>query len=83
MMQIVINFDDVYDPISVEPGMVSMTFIAPQKDGTEKELLVDIVDLGNPFLHNVYNLGFGPPGGKGSFVGNVRLKDAKRNYQLR
>jgi hypothetical protein len=76
MMQIVINFEDFYEPETLEEDITGMTFLAPQKKGPDQLLLVKIEALGNPFLPGVYNLGFGPPDGKGSFIDNVRLKHA-------
>ena len=74
MMQIVVNFDDTYVPVTLNQELTLMTFMAPQKLGADQELLIKIEPLGNPFLPNVFNLGFGPPDGAGGFVDNVRLK---------
>ncbi len=39
-------------------------------------IFVKIEPLHNTYLPNVYNLGFGPPDGKGGFHDDVRLKHA-------
>ena len=76
LAMITINFEDTYDPIGMDPDLCEMRFISPQKAGADRELLLKITPHPNPFLPNVYNLGFGPPGGKGGFLDDVRLKHA-------
>ncbi|MFD1258825.1 hypothetical protein ACFQ3S_18600 [Mucilaginibacter terrae] len=61
MMQIVVDFNDTYVPITLNQELTLMTFMAPQKIGTDQELLIKIEPQGNPFLPNVFNLDFGPP----------------------
>ena len=74
MMRIIINLEDTYEPVTLETDLTMMTFIAPQIKNAAQELVIKIEPLGNPLLPNVYNLGFGPPDGKGGFIDNVRLK---------
>ena len=73
-MDIIINFQDTYEPVSIESDFSAMTFNSPQRDGTNELILVKIEPLENLFLPNVYNLGFGPPDGKGGFKDDVRPK---------
>jgi len=73
-MQIIINFEDTYQPVCLSDDLSEMTFDSPQMDGTDKRLLVQITPHPDPLLPNVYNLGFGPPDGQGRFVDSIRLR---------
>ncbi|PWG79311.1 DUF6934 family protein [Pararcticibacter amylolyticus] len=72
-MQVSINFDDIYDAVSISDDLTEMIFNAPQNDGNTCQLLVKIKKHPDPHLPNVYNLGFGPPNRSGGFRDNVRL----------
>jgi len=76
MMDILINFENTYEPISIESDFSEMTFHSRQKDGANELILVQIKPLNNPNLPNVHNLGFGPPDGNGRFRDDVRLRHA-------
>jgi hypothetical protein len=76
MMDIAINFEDTYEPIDIKSDFFEMTFNSPQKDGSTELIIVQVEPLNNPDLPNVYNIGFGPPDGKGRFRDDVRLKHA-------
>jgi len=78
-MPIIINFEDTYEPLSFGDNLTSMAFNAPQKDGREVELFILISPHSDPLLPNVYNLGFGPPDGNGSFLDDVRLNHQSLN----
>jgi len=69
-----INFEDTYEPITIESDLSRMTFNSPQIDGSVKLLLVKITPHPDSHLPNVYNLGFGPPDGLGGFYDDVKLK---------
>lgn len=51
-----------------------MLFNSPQANGETEVILVTIAPHPDSYLPNVYNLGFGPPDGKGGFKDNVKLK---------
>jgi hypothetical protein len=74
MMDIVINFEETYDPVKIESDFSELAFISPQKDGSNELIVVQIEPLNNSDLPNVFNLGFGPPDGNGRFRDDVRLK---------
>jgi len=78
-LNININFEDIYTPIDIMQDFSEMTFISPQKDGTDVELLVFIKPHPDPELPNVYNLGFGPPDGNSQFLDNVKLYHLNNN----
>jgi hypothetical protein len=73
---ITVNFEDTYDPTNISDDLSRMTFVSPLTNGILQELLVKISPHPDPFLPNVFNLGFGPPGGPNDFLDNVRLKHA-------
>lgn len=73
-MTVNINFENTYLPLTMSDDFSTMTFEPPQKNGADQLLLVKIDNKDDPLLPNVYNLGFGPPNGTGSFTDNVRLK---------
>jgi hypothetical protein len=73
-MKITINFDDTYLPVQIQNDLSKMTFSSPQIDGSEALIVVIIERLDNPYMPNVYNLGFGPLDGNGGFLDNIRLK---------
>jgi hypothetical protein len=75
-LKVIINFEDTYQPIHIEPDFSEMSFISPQKDGSSTELLVFIKPHPDAELPNVYNLGFGPPNGEGSFHDDIKLRHA-------
>jgi hypothetical protein len=74
MIDITINLEDTYDPGYIENDFSELRFNSPQKKGPHTLIVVKIEPLNNPYLPNVYNLGFGPPDGKGGFRDDVRLK---------
>ena len=76
VMPVTIDFAETYPPETLADDLSEMTFISPQKDGSGQILMVQIAPHPDPLLPNVYNLGFGPPGGNGSFIDNVRLRHA-------
>src|SRR5215813_13047028 len=69
-----IDLHDTYQPISINLDFSQMTFHSPQSDGTYQRILVKIEHYNDPYLPNVFNLGFGPPNCIGSFHDNLRLK---------
>jgi hypothetical protein len=71
-----IDFEDTYDPITVEDDFSEMTFESPQVGGKGELLSVQIRPHTDPHLPKVYNLGFGPTNGKGGLQDNIRLKHA-------
>lgn len=73
---ITIDFDQVYEPLTLSEDFSEMTFNAPQLGAADELIVVQITPHSDPLLPNVYNLGFGPLDGKGGFVDNVRLKHA-------
>ncbi len=76
---ITINFEDTYEPISIESDLSQMTFNSPQANGAIKIILVKIDSHPDKYLPNVYNLGFGPPNGKGGFQDSLKLKHLNSN----
>ena len=74
-----INFEETYDPISIESDLSQMTFDSPQSDGTSKLILVKIDNHPDEYLPNVYNLGFGPPDEEGGFKDYVKLRHINNN----
>jgi hypothetical protein len=76
---ITINFEETFDPITIESDLSQMTFQSPQVSGANELLLVKISPHPDPHLPNVYNLGFGPPNGNGGFQDNTRLKHSDTN----
>ncbi|MFC0513655.1 DUF6934 family protein [Mucilaginibacter angelicae] len=78
-MQVNINFDQTYSPLTLANDLTVMTFESPQIDGSVQEILILISPHPDPLLPGVFNLGFGPPDGNGAFKDNVRLKHANLN----
>lgn len=76
---ITIDFTKTYPPVSLEKDYTSMTFYSPQINDTEVMIIVQLKSHPISRLPNVYNLGFGPSDGKGSFLDNVPLQHADRN----
>ncbi|MBC7758981.1 MAG: hypothetical protein H7069_09000 [Phormidesmis sp. FL-bin-119] len=76
---ITIDFENSYVPLTVDPAFTSMTFNSPQTDGSEELIVVQLQPYPISKLPNVYNLGFGPSDGDGSFRDNVPLRHADRN----
>lgn len=81
-MNLIINFENTYDPISIKSDLSEMTFKSLQTDGSEALILAKIEPLHNQYLPNVYNLGFGPPAINGTFNDNIRLKHANNSKVL-
>jgi len=79
MMNITINLEDTYYPVDIKSDFSEMTFNSPQKTGWDELIFVKIEPLDNPYLPNVYNLGFGPPDMQGGFRDDVRLKHSNVN----
>ncbi|HEY8927706.1 MAG TPA: hypothetical protein VIM55_00845 [Mucilaginibacter sp.] len=75
----IINFDETYEPISIESDLSQMTFNSPQIDGSNVLILVKITPHPDQYLPNVYNLGFGPPNEFGSFNDDVKLRHEDNN----
>jgi hypothetical protein len=73
-MQIHINFEETYQPLTLSDDLMEMTFASQLTGGESVQLVVQITPHPDPLLPDVYNLGFGPPDGKGGFDDNVRLK---------
>jgi hypothetical protein len=73
-LMIVINFEETFEPASIENDLSRMTFNSPQTNGTNELILVKIDAHPDPHLPKVFNLGFGPPDGNGNFRDNLRLK---------
>lgn len=71
---ITINFEDTILPHYVNHNLTDFRFYTEQKDGNTVELLVQIRDINDPFLPNVFNIGFGPPDGLGSFRDDVSIR---------
>lgn len=76
---ITINFEDTFEPESIENDLSQMTFNSPQADGTSQQILVRIDPHPDPHLPKVFNLGFGPPDVDGNFYDNIRLKHTEIN----
>lgn len=76
---ITINFEETFEPVSIESDFSKMIFNSPQVDGTDKQILVRIDPHPDPYLPNVFNLGFGPPDEDGNFHDNIRLKHAEND----
>ena len=68
-----INLEDTIVPHYVSQDLTDFRFYSPQKKGGVAELIVQIRNINDPLLSNVYNLGFGPPDGAGSFSDTVSL----------
>jgi hypothetical protein len=47
MMDIVINFEETYDPVKIESDFSELAFISPQKDGSNELIVVQIEPLNN------------------------------------
>lgn len=75
-LKVTVSFEDTFLPNTLEADFTGMSFISPQKDGSEVELFISIKPHPDPELPNVFNLGFGPSDGKGSFQDDVRLRHA-------
>jgi hypothetical protein len=73
-LQVTINFEDTYEPLSIEADFSKMSFNSPQKNGSNIELFVFIERHPDPELPNVYNLGFGPSDGNGAFSDATTLR---------
>jgi hypothetical protein len=73
-MQVTINFDQIYPPLKLVDTLTEMTFEAPQVDGSTQEIFILIGPHPDPLLPDVFNLGFGPPDGRGGFKDNVKLR---------
>ncbi|WP_184549352.1 DUF6934 family protein [Mucilaginibacter sp. FT3.2] len=73
-MQVTINFDQIYPPLKLVDTLTEMTFESPKVDGSLQEMLIKITLHPDPLLPGVFNLGFGPPDGKGNFKDDIRLK---------
>ncbi|RZM29142.1 MAG: hypothetical protein EOO88_06125 [Pedobacter sp.] len=78
-LKVTVNFDDTYPPIIIEPDFTEMSFISPQKTGTDVELFACIKPHPDQELPNVFNLGFGPPDGNGGFKDNVKLSHSNND----
>ena len=76
---VTIDFDQTFDPFSIESDLMMMTFHSPQIGGKSELLLVKISPHPDPNLPGVFNLGFGPPNGQGGFRDDVRLRHADSN----
>lgn len=73
---ITINFEETFEPTSMESDLSKMTFDSPQVDGTIVSIIVRIDPHPDPDLPEVFNLGFGPSDGNGRFLDDVRLQHA-------
>jgi len=71
---ITLNLDDTILPHYVSHDLMDFRFNALQKNGTSLEIIVQIRDIGDPLLPSVYNMGFGPPDGSGSFRDDISLE---------
>ncbi|MFP5439107.1 MAG: DUF6934 family protein [Bacteroidia bacterium] len=71
---ITIDLDNTILPHYVSHDLRDFRFYSPQKNGTVKELLVQIRDIFDPLLPNVFNIGFGPPNESGSFRDDVSME---------
>jgi hypothetical protein len=78
-MQVTINFDDTYEPLSLSDDLSEMTFDSPRVDGSIQRIVVQITPHPDPLLPDVYNLGFGPPDGNGGFIDNIQLSHSNLN----
>ena len=76
---IVINFEETFEPVTIENNLSQMVFNSWQVDGTNQQILVRIDPHPDPYLPKVYNLGFGPPDNNGNFHDDKRLKHANVN----
>lgn len=76
---ITIDFGNTYLPITVAPDYTSMTFNSPQVNESKELIVVQLQPYPISKLPNVYNLGFGPDDGNGSFLDNVPLQHSDRN----
>ena len=71
---ITLNLDDTILPHYVSHDLMDFRFYAPQKSGAALELIVQIRDINDPLLPHVFNIGFGPPDGLGSFRDDISMK---------
>ena len=71
---ITLNLDDTILPHYVGHDLMDFRFNAPQKNGGVIELVVQIRDIDDPLLPDVYNIGFGPPDGSESFRDDISLQ---------
>ena len=71
---ITLNLDDTILPHYVSHDLMDFRFNALQKNGTSLEIVVQIRDIDDPLLPSVYNMGFGPPDGLGSFRDDISLE---------
>jgi len=76
---ITIDFANTYIPITMAEDYTAMTFNSPQVNGSQILILVQLQLYPISKLSNVYNLGFGPSDGKGSFLDNVTLQHLNLN----
>lgn len=70
---IIINLDDTIQPHYVSHDLMDFKFYSPLKTGGTAELMVQIRNINDPLLPNVFNLGFGPPDNSGSFSDRISL----------
>lgn len=70
---IIINLEDTIQPHYVGHDLADFRFYSPLKNGGMAELVVQIRNINDPLLPNVFNLGFGPPDNAGSFSDTVSI----------
>lgn len=73
---ITINFEETFEPTSMESDFSMMIFNSPQIDGTIMPIIARIDPHPDFDLPEVFNLGFGPSAGNGRFHDDVRLQHA-------
>lgn len=76
---ITLDFAKSYTPITMTEDYTAMTFNSPQVNGSLVLILVQLQFYPISKLPNVYNLGFGPSDGNGSFLDNVTLQHLNLN----
>ncbi len=70
---IVINLEDTILPETAGADLMDYTFLSPQVNASDVKLLVQIRNINDPLLPNVFNLGFGPSDGNGGIDDKVSL----------
>jgi hypothetical protein len=61
-LNVKINFEDLYETVTMDTDLRSSVFATVLKDGTTTRLGIQISSKVHPLMPNVYNLAFGPIG---------------------
>lgn len=68
-----INLEDTIQPHYASEDLMNYRFNSLLSTGVEEELIVQIKNINDPFLPNVFNIGFGPSDGQGGFDDSISL----------